>query len=48
MSKGFKNTLLDIHDQSMHDQKEILDKTFSDWMGSNSQIDDILIIGVRV
>ncbi len=37
MSKNFKNLLLEIHDQSMHDQKEILDKTLSDWMGDNSQ-----------
>ena len=48
MSKGFKNTLLEIQDQAMHDQKDILDKSLSDWMGSNSQMDDILVIGVRV
>ncbi|MEN8203317.1 MAG: tetratricopeptide repeat protein [Bacteroidota bacterium] len=48
MSKRFKNTLLKIQDESMHDQKELLDQELSDWMGSNSQIDDILIIGVRV
>ena len=30
------------------DQKDILDKTISDWMGSNSQMDDILVVGVRV
>jgi serine phosphatase RsbU (regulator of sigma subunit)/tetratricopeptide (TPR) repeat protein len=48
MSKGFKNTLLEIQDQDMHDQKDILDKRLSDWMGSNSQLDDILVIGVRV
>jgi serine phosphatase RsbU (regulator of sigma subunit) len=48
MSKNFKNLLLEIHDQPMYDQKDILDKTLSDWMGRNSQIDDILVIGVRV
>ena len=30
------------------DQKDILDKSLFDWMGSNSQLDDILVIGVRV
>ena len=48
MSKNFKNLLLKIHDQPMHDQKEILDKTLKDWMGDNSQMDDVLVIGVRV
>ncbi len=48
MSKNFKNLLLKIHDQPMFDQKDILDKTLLEWMGSNSQMDDILVIGVRV
>ena len=48
MSKNFKNLLLKIHDQPMHEQKEILDKTLSDWIGDNSQMDDVLVIGVRV
>jgi len=48
MSKNFKKLLLEIHDQAMYDQKEILDKTLSDWMGKNSQVDDILVIGVRI
>jgi hypothetical protein len=40
--------LLEIHDQSMYDQKDVLNKSLIDWMGSNSQTDDILVIGVRV
>jgi len=48
MSKNFKNLLLEIHDQPMYDQKDILDKTLLDWMGDNSQMDDVLVIGVRV
>ncbi len=48
LSKNFKNLLLDVHDQSMHDQKEMLEKTLSDWMGDNSQIDDVLVVGVKV
>jgi hypothetical protein len=47
MSKNFKNLLLEIHDQPMHDQNQILDKTMTDWMGDHAQIDDILVIGVR-
>ncbi len=48
MSKKFKTLLLEIHDQPMYDQKNLLDKTLSDWMGTNSQMDDILVVGVRV
>jgi serine phosphatase RsbU (regulator of sigma subunit) len=48
LSKNFKNLLLENQDRNMHDQKEILEKTLSDWMGDISQIDDVLVIGVRV
>ena len=48
MSKNFKDLLLKIHEKPMYNQQEILDKTITEWMGNNSQIDDILVIGVRV
>ncbi len=48
MSKKFKNLLLKIHQEPMREQKSILDNTITDWMGDTSQIDDILVIGVRV
>ena len=48
MSKNFKNLLLEIHEQPMYEQKEILDKKIKDWMDSNPQMDDILVVGVRV
>ncbi|MEN8202621.1 MAG: tetratricopeptide repeat protein [Bacteroidota bacterium] len=48
MSKKFKNLLLEIHDQPMYDQKDILNKTLINWMGTNSQMDDVLVIGVRI
>ena len=48
MSKNFKKLLLKIHQEPMREQKKILDRTITDWMGDTSQIDDILVIGVRV
>jgi serine phosphatase RsbU (regulator of sigma subunit) len=48
LSKNFKELLFEIHDQPMYDQKEILDRTISDWMGERPQIDDMLVIGIRV
>ena len=47
-SEKFKKLLLDINDQPMYEQKEILEQTLKDWMGVQSQRDDILVIGARV
>jgi hypothetical protein len=33
---------------TMADQKNILEKSLTEWMGANSQIDDILVIGFRI
>jgi len=32
----------------MDEQKEVLDRTIEDWRGDLTQIDDILVIGIRV
>lgn len=48
MSKRFKDLLIKIHKEPMQEQKKILDKTITDWMGDNPQVDDILVIGLRV
>jgi serine phosphatase RsbU (regulator of sigma subunit) len=43
-----KALLLNMQDQEMHDQHRILDQTIETWKGSHEQVDDMLIIGVRV
>ncbi len=48
MTANFKKLLLEIQDQSMAEQKEILEQKLSDWMGNEPQVDDILVIGVRI
>ena len=49
MSKRFRKVLHDIHHLSMDDQELSLDKALGEWMGNqHKQIDDILVIGVRV
>ncbi|MCF8381384.1 MAG: SpoIIE family protein phosphatase [Bacteroidales bacterium] len=50
MLKRLKDLLLEIHQSPMQDQKEKLRKTFEDWMEPChcEQVDDILIIGVRI
>ncbi len=46
--KQLKELLIANADKSMDAQKEILNKTFETWKGSLEQIDDVLIIGIRV
>ena len=48
MSKNFKDLLLSIYNKTMEEQREILDTTIEDWKGDVEQIDDILVIGLRV
>jgi tetratricopeptide (TPR) repeat protein len=48
MKKRFKELLVDIQKHSMKEQYRILDETLKDWMSGAQQIDDILVMGVRV
>ena len=44
----FRQLLLDIHHQSMKEQGLKLERVIYEWKNEKEQIDDILIIGVRV
>ncbi len=46
--KQLQATLLANHHLPMAEQQLLLAKTMKDWMGNNGQLDDILVIGVRV
>ncbi|MES2131367.1 MAG: redoxin domain-containing protein [Bacteroidota bacterium] len=48
MYKRFKETLLSIKDKSMDEQMKALDTTFENWKGQLSQVDDVLVIGIRI
>ena len=48
MSKNLKELLATNSHLSMSQQKEILHKTFNNWVGNLEQIDDVTIIGVRI
>jgi serine phosphatase RsbU (regulator of sigma subunit) len=48
MANQFRNLLLEIHKKPMTEQKKILDSTLEQWRGKEDQVDDILIMGVRV
>ncbi|MCU0445238.1 MAG: SpoIIE family protein phosphatase [Microscillaceae bacterium] len=50
MVTQFHKLLYEIHQKPMPEQKQILEQTIQDWMqmSKQRQIDDILVIGVRV
>jgi phosphoserine phosphatase RsbU/P len=48
MSRRFREMLLEIHKKPMKEQKEILLTTIQEWMGETQQVDDILVIGVKI
>lgn len=47
-SKPFKELLLSMKDKSPEEQKTLLTKQFEHWRGKFEQIDDVLVIGVRI
>ncbi len=44
----FRNLLIENSHKPMQEQKQVLDDTIMDWMANEEQIDDILVIGIRV
>ena len=48
MYKPFQNLLKNINTESLEKQRDILHKTFVEWMGEHDQVDDVLVIGLRI
>ena len=46
--KRLKELLMELHQKPMEEQKSIFEKTLIDWMGDGDQIDDFLLIGIRI
>ncbi|MEF8844420.1 MAG: SpoIIE family protein phosphatase [Bacteroidales bacterium] len=46
--KKFINLLSEIHQKPMEEQHQILNQTFRQWKGDNFQVDDILVMGIRI
>ncbi len=47
-SQRFREILLQYHNLPMEQQREAIIKEFEQWKGQNSQIDDVLVIGIRL
>ncbi|MBL1144860.1 MAG: SpoIIE family protein phosphatase [Bacteroidetes bacterium] len=48
MYKRFRELLVEIGTKELSQQKELLKESLFDWMKDEEQVDDILVIGVRV
>tara|TARA_R110002096_G_scaffold435928_1_gene664353 strand:+ start:7392 stop:9188 length:1797 start_codon:yes stop_codon:yes gene_type:complete len=48
MYKKFREILITNSNKPLPDQKEVLRSNLIDWMGNEEQVDDIIIIGVKV
>ncbi|MBI3136730.1 MAG: SpoIIE family protein phosphatase [Bacteroidetes bacterium] len=46
--KHFRDTLLSVHHKPMKDQHDFLKDQIETWQGSYEQVDDILVIGIRI
>lgn len=48
MTKKFKETIVSAEHLKMAKQKEVYDNTIEKWRGNHEQVDDILVIGIRI
>jgi serine phosphatase RsbU (regulator of sigma subunit) len=48
LTKRLKEILIEINDYNMSEQYEYLNKEFTEWKGDYFQVDDVLMIGIRV
>jgi serine phosphatase RsbU (regulator of sigma subunit)/ligand-binding sensor domain-containing protein len=44
----FRKQLIDLAGKPMKEQKEVLKKSVEEWMGTNSQVDDIIVFGFKI
>lgn len=48
MTKKFREILLSLQGLSMQEQQQKLQKILTSWKGDHEQVDDILVIGIRI
>lgn len=47
-SRKFKELILANYEQPMDKQREVLENEFNNWKGNHEQIDDVLVMGIRI
>jgi serine phosphatase RsbU (regulator of sigma subunit) len=48
MIRRFKEMLQKMHTKPVEDQQVLMDKQLKNWKGNLEQIDDIVVMGVRI
>jgi serine phosphatase RsbU (regulator of sigma subunit)/uncharacterized protein HemY len=48
LPRRFRTLLVDINNKPMNERKEILMRKFNEWKGGYQQVDDIMILGIRM
>lgn len=48
MLKNFKQLLISISEEEMYKQEDIIGKSYNSWKGLHDQVDDVLVIGMRM
>ncbi len=48
LKKNFKDYLLEISDRSLNIQKDLLENRIEEWQNGYEQIDDIMVIGLKI
>jgi serine phosphatase RsbU (regulator of sigma subunit) len=48
MVKKLHQSLIEVNALPILEQRELLEKAFEDWRGNHSQVDDVLVIGIRM
>lgn len=48
LMSNFKKLLTDVHQLPVNEQKDKMEEVLFDWMKYESQLDDILVIGIRI
>lgn len=45
---NLRDLLLEIHEKRIEEQKQIIFETFINWKGSQPQVDDVLVMGIKI
>lgn len=48
MSRKFKDSLMSIQGLAMPEQEKHLRELFKNWKGNNEQVDDVLVVGIKI
>jgi serine phosphatase RsbU (regulator of sigma subunit) len=48
MSRRFGNFLMSNAEKSMRDQGQLLRHYYEEWQGENEQVDDVMVIGIKL